>query len=97
MEEIKNFLLSILKGMVDNPDAIELHFSDEVDDQGEIVIINVKLAREDVGMCIGQKGSTAEAIRKVVGLVGYKQCGKRIYVKIDAPKMPKNHFEFQQA
>lgn len=94
MENVKRLLLDIVKGVVDKPDEVDLHVSEETDDMGEIVIINVKMAREDVGICIGQKGSTADAIRKVVGLVGFKQTGKRIYVKIDAPRIPKNHFQF---
>lgn len=94
MENVKRLLLEIVQGVVDKPDQVELFVSEETDTTGEIVIINVKLAKEDVGICIGQKGTTAEAIRKVIGLVGFKQTGKRVYVKIDAPRIPKNHFDY---
>ena len=94
MQQVETLLLDILKGIVDKPDEIELHFNEEQDDRGEVTVVNVKLAREDVGACIGQKGKNAEAIRKVVGLVGFKQTGKRVYVKIDAPRIPKNHFDY---
>jgi len=94
MQYVEKLLLDILKGIVEFPDQIDLHFSDESDERGDVTIINVKLAREDVGACIGQKGKNAEAIRKVVGLVGFKQTGRRVYVKIDAPRIPKNHFEY---
>ncbi len=96
MENVKVLLLDIVKGLVDKPDRVELFMSEETDGTGEIVIINVKVATEDVGICIGQKGTTAEAIRKVIGLVGFKQTGKRVYVKIDAPRIPRNHFEYAQ-
>lgn len=97
MQYVEDLLLDILKGIVEKPDEVELHISDEKDDRGDVTIINVKLAREDVGACIGQKGKNAEAIRKVIGLVGFKQTGKRVYVKIDAPRIPKNHFEYETA
>lgn len=94
MQYVEDLLLNILKGIVEKPEEIDLHFSEEQDERGELTVVNVKLAREDVGACIGQKGKNAEAIRRVVGLVGFKKTGKRVYVKIDAPRIPKNHFEF---
>lgn len=92
METVNQILLDIVKGITDYPDAVELKSTEQVDELGESVVINVRVAKEDVGMCIGQKGSTAEAIRRVVGLVAYKQTGKRVFVKIDAPKMPKSYY-----
>lgn len=97
MDTIERILLDIIKGFVDFPDQVELHKTDDVDEQGELVVVNVKLAREDVGMCIGQKGSTAEALRKIVGLIAFKQLGKRVYVKIDAPRIPRSHFGYDEA
>lgn len=97
MQYVETLLRDILTGLVDHPEAIELHFSEESDDRGELTVVNVKLHKEDVGAAIGQKGKNAEAIRKVVGLVGFKQAGKRVYVKIDAPRIPKNHFDFDGA
>lgn len=94
MQYVETLLLDILKGIVDKPEDIQLHFNEETDERGEVTVVNVKLAKEDVGACIGQKGKNAEAIRKVVGLVGFKQTGKRVYVKIDAPRIPKNHFDY---
>ena len=94
MEYVETLLQNILEGIVERPDEIELNFSEETDERGEVTVVNVKLAREDVGACIGQKGKNAEAIRRVVGLVGFKKTGKRVYVKIDAPRIPKNHFDY---
>lgn len=94
MQYVEDLLRDILKGIVDNPDEIDLHFTEEQDDRGDVTIINVKLALEDVGACIGQKGKNAEAIRRVVGLVGFKKTGKRVYVKIDAPRIPKDHYDY---
>lgn len=96
MKKVETLLLDILQGIVRNPDDIDLHFSDDTDEQGEMTVINVRLHKEDVGLCIGQKGSTAEAIRKVVGLVGYRKTERRVFVKIDAPKIPRDHFEYKK-
>lgn len=95
MEYVEQVLRDILIGIVTKPEEIDLHFSEDVDQRGDVTVVNVKLAREDVGAAIGQGGKNAEAIRKVVGLIGYKRTGKRIYVKIDAPRLPKNHYQYE--
>lgn len=97
MKFVEDLLLDILSGIVVRTPEIELHYSQETDERGDLTIINVKLAREDVGAAIGQKGETAQAIRKLVGVIGFNKTGKRIYVKIDAPRIPKNHFDYEPA
>lgn len=94
MDYAKELLVQVIKGFVNNPDAVETHVSEDTDEKGALTMINVKVHKDDVGTCIGEGGKTAEAIRKVVGIVGFKQSGKRIYVKIDAPKIPKTHFSY---
>ena len=94
MDYAQNLLIQVIKGFVTNPDSVETFVSEDKDEKGEITMINVKVHKDDVGTCIGEGGKTAEAIRKVVGIVGFKQSGKRIYVKIDAPKVPKTHFSY---
>ena len=90
MEPIKQFVLDTIRLFVDHPSEVEINCKE--DSESNIVTINVKVAKNDVGVCIGNEGTTAEALRKIIGLVGFKQCGKRVYMKIDAPKIPKNHF-----
>lgn len=94
MEEVQSVLDQILKSLVANPDDVEMFFSTETDEQGDLHMINVKVHRDDVGLCIGVGGKHAEAIRTIIGLVGYKYTGTRVYVRIDAPKVPKPHFEY---
>lgn len=96
MDTVLNVLDAMLKSIVSHPDAVEMHVSQESDDHGELEVINVKVHKEDVGACIGKKGGTAEAIRKIVGLAGFNQVNKRVYVRIDAPKLPKAHFSFDE-
>ena len=92
MDTVKSLVLDMVKGIVSYPDDVELHLTEDSDDKGEIIIINIKVAKEDIGLCIGEGGTTAEAIRKIVGLIGFRQTEKRVYAKIDAPKLPKNHY-----
>ncbi|MDF1498539.1 MAG: KH domain-containing protein [Patescibacteria group bacterium] len=94
-QNTESLLKEIILGIVSEPESVETYLSTEKDEKGEIFIINVKVAKHDIGACIGKRGETAEAIRKIIGLIGFQQTGKRYYVKIDAPKIHKNHFEFE--
>lgn len=92
MEATESLIKQIVGGFVKNPNDIHLHIEDITDDEGELIIINIKVNAEDVGVCIGEKGSTADALRRIVGLVGFRQTGKRVFLRIDAPKIPRNYF-----
>lgn len=71
-------LLELLaKSLVDNPDAVEVN---EV--QGErSVILELKVAQEDIGKVIGKQGRIANALRIVIKAAAIKE-GKRIIVEI---------------
>ena len=90
METVKQFVLETIRLFVDHPTEVEVWAKEE--EGTDIVNVHVKTNKNDVGVCIGSKGSTAEALRKIIGIIGFKQTGKKIYVKIEAPKIPKNHF-----
>lgn len=76
MQEV---LIAIVRGLVDNPDAVQVR----VEDFGpREVVFHLIVAEEDKGRVIGQKGSKARAIRTVMGAIAAKQ-GKRIRVEID--------------
>ena len=96
MEIVKSILSDVIKSFVKYPDDVELFDSVDSDEKGELVIVNVKVNRADIGICIGTEGNTAESLRKIAGLIGFKHTGKRVYVKIDAPKIPKDHFEYNK-
>lgn len=93
MSNTEQILTEIIKGIVSTPDAVQTHTALETGEDGvETIVINVKVADNDVGACIGKGGMTAEAIRKVIALIGFKELGKNVFMRVDAPKMPKNHF-----
>jgi uncharacterized protein len=67
----------IAKALVDNPDAVEVN---EVEGT-QSVIIELKVAPEDMGKIIGKQGRIAKAIRTVVKAAAIKE-NKRVVVEI---------------
>lgn len=73
----KELLELLAKSLVDNPDAVEVN---EV--QGErSVILELKVAQEDIGKVIGKQGRIANALRTIIKSAAIKE-GKRIIVEI---------------
>ncbi|KHO62571.1 RNA-binding protein (KH domain) [Thermoanaerobacter uzonensis DSM 18761] len=68
---------TIAKALVDNPDAVEVN---EIEGQ-QSVIIELKVAPEDMGKIIGKQGRIAQAIRTLVKAAALKE-KKRVIVEI---------------
>ena len=68
---------TIAKALVDNPDQVEVN---EVEGT-QSVIIELKVADEDMGKVIGKQGRIAKAIRTVVKAAAIKE-NKRVVVEI---------------
>lgn len=96
MNEIEQLLLSIIRAIVAYPDDVQTHIDIGSDEKGELTTIHVKVNPADVGLCIGEGGKTAESLRRLISLAGHRQLDKRIYTKIDAPRVPRNHFEYEE-
>ena len=75
--EVRELVEEIVKALVDNPDAVEVT---EVEGTHSCVI-ELKVAREDVGKVIGKKGVHADAIRRLVHAIGGKK-KKRFVLEI---------------
>ncbi len=67
----------IAKGLVDNPDQVTVN---EVEGN-QSIIIELRVAPEDMGKVIGKQGRIAKAIRTVVKAAATKQ-NKRVIVEI---------------
>lgn len=67
----------IARALVDNPDAVKVN---EVAGE-QSVIIELKVAPEDMGKVIGRQGRIAKAIRTVVKAAATKE-NKRVVVEI---------------
>ena len=77
MEEL---LISITKGLVDNPDAVSVDVN-EPDEEG-VVVYHLHVAESDMGRVIGKQGRIAKSIRSVMKAAATRQ-GTKIAVEID--------------
>jgi len=59
---MKDLLILIAKGLVDNPDAVSVN---EIPGE-RTTVLELKVAQEDMGKVIGKQGKIAKAIRTVV-------------------------------
>ncbi|MDF2672790.1 MAG: hypothetical protein K0R09_1055 [Clostridiales bacterium] len=67
----------IAKSLVDNPEAVQVN---EISGE-QSVILELKVAPEDMGKVIGKQGRIAKAIRTVVKAAATKE-NKRVVVEI---------------
>ena len=67
--EVRVLVEEIVKAIVDQPEEVEVT---EVEGSHSTVL-ELKVAREDVGKVIGKKGVHADAIRRIVHAIGGKK------------------------
>jgi len=72
-----NLVEAIAKSLVDNPDAVEVK---EVQEK-QTMVIELKVAPEDMGKVIGKQGRIAKALRTVVKAAATK-ANKKVVVEI---------------
>ena len=77
---MKDLLISITKGLVDNPDAVCVDV-DEPNEEG-VVFYHLHVAEEDMGRVIGKQGRIAKAIRVVMRAAATRS-NEKISVEID--------------
>ena len=66
---MKELIEYIAKSLVDQPDAVKVT---EVDGE-RTSVIELSVAKEDMGMIIGKQGRTATAMRTLLNAAGMKQ------------------------
>ncbi len=64
----KELVEYIAKALVDNPDAVQVT---EIEGE-QTSVIELRVAKEDLGKVIGRQGRTARAIRTILGAVSTK-------------------------
>ena len=74
---MKQLVEIIAKSLVDNPDSVQVK---EVSGE-QSIILELKVAPEDMGKVIGKQGRIAKAIRTVVKAAAIKE-NKRVVVEI---------------
>ncbi len=76
---MKDLLYTIVKGLVENPDAVNI---EETQDDDGTVVFRLHVAQEDMGRVIGKQGRIAKAIRTVMRAAANRS-DSRIAVEID--------------
>lgn len=74
---MKELIEVLARALVDHPERIEVN---EIEGEKSI-ILELKVAEEDMGKVIGKKGRIAKAIRTVVKASAARE-GKRVVVEI---------------
>ena len=65
---MKDLIISIAKALVDHPEQVEV-----LEVEGEqILVLELKVAKEDIGKIIGKQGRTALAIRTILSAASGK-------------------------
>ena len=77
---MQELLITIVKGLVENPDAVTVTV-DEADDRG-VVVYHLHVDESDMGRVIGKQGRIAKAIRTVMRAAAIRNDVK-IQVDID--------------
>ncbi len=77
---MKELLTTIAKGLVENPDAVEVQ-QDEPAEDGTIVF-HLHVAPDDMGRVIGKQGRIAKAMRTVMRAAATRQ-DMKVSVEID--------------
>jgi len=65
---LKDLIEYVAKSLVDNPDAVETR---EVEGE-QTSVIELRVAKEDLGKVIGKQGRTARAMRTILGAASIK-------------------------
>ncbi len=74
---MKELLEHIAKALVDDPDQVEIK---QVESE-RLIVLELRVAPEDMGKVIGKQGRIAKAVRTVVNAAAIKE-NKRVVVEI---------------
>ena len=77
----QQFLEFVVKSIVDTPDDVRVDRT--VDEMGVLLTLHVNA--KDMGQVVGRQGSTANAIRSLLKIVGVKN-NARVNLKIEEPE-----------
>ncbi|MCI9415354.1 MAG: KH domain-containing protein [Clostridiales bacterium] len=77
---MKELLISIAQGLVEDPEAVAVD-QDEPDEEG-VVVFHLHVAPDDMGRVIGKQGRIAKAIRTVMRAAATRQ-ELKVSVEID--------------
>jgi predicted RNA-binding protein YlqC (UPF0109 family) len=65
---LKNLITRIAQALVDDPEQVEV----TAVEGSQVTVIELKVAKEDIGKIIGKQGRTARAIRTILSAASAK-------------------------
>ena len=65
---MKNLVMTMVKALVDKPDEVSLR---EVEGE-KTTVLELRVAKEDLGKVIGKQGKTAQAMRTILNAMATK-------------------------
>lgn len=74
---MKELVQYLARSLVSNPDAVKINESEN----NGIAVIELKVAKEDLGRIIGKQGRTAKSIRTLLNAVGARD-NRRVNLEI---------------
>ena len=74
---MKNLVMTMVKALVDKPDEVSLR---EVEGE-KTTVLELRVAKEDLGKVIGKQGKTAKAMRTILNATATK-LKKRVVLEI---------------
>lgn len=74
---MKELLLYMAKNLVDNPEAVAV--TEQLD--GDVTVLELRVASEDMGKVIGRQGRIAKEIRTIIKSVA-QRTGQKVSVEI---------------
>ena len=77
---MQELLKTIVAGLVENPDAIEI--TEDAPNEEGVIVFHLHVAPEDTGRVIGKQGRIEKAIR-VIMRAGAAKSNEKIAVEID--------------
>ena len=77
---MKELLIAIVTGLVENPDEITVN-ADEANEEG-VVVYHLHVSEDDMGRVIGRQGRIAKAIRTVMRAAAARS-DEKIQVEIE--------------
>ena len=77
---MQELLITIVKGLVENPDAVTVTVDEP--DERNITVYHLHVSEDDMGRVIGKQGRIAKAIRTVMR-AGAVRANEKISVEID--------------
>lgn len=76
--QLADLIGSMARALVDEPEAVEVA---EFEGDGGSSVVELRVARNDIGKVIGKSGRTAEAMRVVLAAASTK-VGRRVHLDI---------------